>query len=198
MRAEPATPAPPSVKIATWYVPARVGVNVNVVLAEDAAAGPATLPADEKTYVATFVPVGFEPAESLSTFDVPTILRLFVMSWLPTGDAVAAKTVLLLIEFAPEGAATNTAATAIVSVVLVDGKDVGTTIATGWLVVPPNTTGVPNVPAEPDALAGATDVNTPKPKAATATSAMRLKVVFVDICFLSISRSREFPPVGFG
>jgi hypothetical protein len=25
-----------------------------------------------------------------------------------------------------------------------------------------------------------------------------LKVVFVDICFLSISRSREFPPVGFG
>jgi hypothetical protein len=28
----------------------------------------------------------------------------------------------------------------------------------------------------------------PKPNAATATSAMRLKVVFVDICFLSISR----------
>jgi hypothetical protein len=48
------------------------------------------------------------------------------------------------------------------------------------------------------ALAGATDVRTPKPKAATATSATRLKVVFVDICFLSISRSREFPPVGFG
>jgi hypothetical protein len=46
--------------------------------------------------------------------------------------------------------------------------------------------------------AGATDVKTPKPKAATATSAMRLKVVFVDICFLSISRSEEFPPVGFG
>jgi hypothetical protein len=33
----------------------------------------------------------------------------------------------------------------------------------------------------------------PRPKAATATSATRLKVVFVDICFLSISRSREFP-----
>jgi len=48
------------------------------------------------------------------------------------------------------------------------------------------------------ALAGATEVRTPKPKAATATSAMRLKVVFVDICFLSISRSEEFPPVGFG
>jgi hypothetical protein len=40
--------------------------------------------------------------------------------------------------------------------------------------------------------------NIPRPKAATATSAMRLKVVFVDICFLSISRSRGFPPVGFG
>ena len=32
----------------------------------------------------------------------------------------------------------------------------------------------------------------------TATSAMRLKVVFVDICFLSISRVREFPNLGFG
>jgi hypothetical protein len=48
------------------------------------------------------------------------------------------------------------------------------------------------------ALAGATEDKTPKPREATATSAMRLKVVFVDICFLSISRSREFPPVGFG
>jgi hypothetical protein len=35
------------------------------------------------------------------------------------------------------------------------------------------------------ALAGATD-NRPKPIAATVASAMRLKVVFVDICFLSI------------
>jgi hypothetical protein len=47
------------------------------------------------------------------------------------------------------------------------------------------------------ALAGATEVNTPKPKAATVTSAMRLKVVFVDICFLSISRDWEFPDLGF-
>jgi len=46
------------------------------------------------------------------------------------------------------------------------------------------------------AEAGATEVNTPKPNAATATSAMRLKVVFVDICFLSISRVREFPDLG--
>ena len=37
----------------------------------------------------------------------------------------------------------------------------------------------------------------PKPRDATATSATRLKVVFVDICFLSISRDREFPVLGF-
>jgi hypothetical protein len=47
------------------------------------------------------------------------------------------------------------------------------------------------------AIAGETD-KTPNPNADTATSAMRLRSVFVDICFLSISRSREFPPVGFG
>ncbi len=46
------------------------------------------------------------------------------------------------------------------------------------------------------AVAGETDVNTPNPNAATTTSATRLKVVFVDICFLSISRSREFPSFG--
>jgi hypothetical protein len=39
---------------------------------------------------------------------------------------------------------------------------------------------------------------TPKPNAATATSAMRLKVVFVDICFLSISRLSDVPSAGFG
>jgi hypothetical protein len=63
----------------------------------------------------------------------------------------------------------------------------------------------PDVPAEIAVMfafaaadAGATDVRTPKPNAATATSATRLKVVFVDICFLSISRVREFLALGFG
>jgi len=82
-------------------------------------------------------------------------------------------------------------------------KSVGSprVIETGRFV--PTRTG-PTVPTVNDvalaeaALAGATEVRTPKPKAATATSATRLKVVFVDICFLSISRSREFPSVGFG
>jgi hypothetical protein len=46
------------------------------------------------------------------------------------------------------------------------------------------------------AEAGVTEDRRPKPKAATVTSAMRLKVVFVDICFLSISRVLEFPELG--
>jgi hypothetical protein len=51
--------------------------------------------------------------------------------------------------------------------------------------------------ADSAALEGAAEIN-PKPIADTATSAMRLRSVFVDICFLSISRSEEFPPFGFG
>jgi hypothetical protein len=58
------------------------------------------------------------------------------------------------------------------------------------------------VPTEIDvsavaALEGTTE-SIPNPKAATATSAIRLKVVFVDICFLSISQDQEFPALGFG
>jgi hypothetical protein len=37
-----------------------------------------------------------------------------------------------------------------------------------------------------------TELRTPRPKEATATSAMRLKFVFVDICFLSIVVTRTF------
>jgi hypothetical protein len=37
-----------------------------------------------------------------------------------------------------------------------------------------------------------TELSTPRPNAATATSAMRLKFVFVDICFLSIVVTRYF------
>jgi len=35
-------------------------------------------------------------------------------------------------------------------------------------------------------------------KAITATAATRLKVVFVDICFLSISQEQELPALGLG
>jgi hypothetical protein len=47
------------------------------------------------------------------------------------------------------------------------------------------------------AFDGTTD-RSPNPNEATATSAMRLKVVFVDICFLSISQDQEFPALGLG
>jgi hypothetical protein len=43
------------------------------------------------------------------------------------------------------------------------------------------------------ALAGETDVRTPIPRAATATSATRLKLVFVDIFFLSVVDLETFP-----
>jgi hypothetical protein len=49
---------------------------------------------------------------------------------------------------------------------------------------------VPAVIAETAALAGTVDTR-PKPNDATATSAMRFRSVFVDIFFLSMSRSRE-------
>ncbi len=45
------------------------------------------------------------------------------------------------------------------------------------------------VTADTVADEGATE-RTPRPNAATATSAMRLNVVFVDICFLSIVELR--------
>jgi hypothetical protein len=59
-------------------------------------------------------------------------------------------------------------------------------------------TAVISVASPSAALAGATEESRPNPNAATATSATRLKVVFVDICFLSISRTLEFPELGFG
>jgi len=43
------------------------------------------------------------------------------------------------------------------------------------------------------AFAGTTADIVPKPNTATTTSAMRLKVVFVDIYFLSLVDSRAFP-----
>jgi len=43
-----------------------------------------------------------------------------------------------------------------------------------------------------DSACEGTELRTPRPKAATATSAMRLKFVFVDICFLSLVVTRNF------
>jgi hypothetical protein len=46
--------------------------------------------------------------------------------------------------------------------------------------------------AAPAGAVFTTDIN-PNPKAETATSAMRLRVVFVDICFLSLVDPEYFP-----
>jgi len=79
---------------------------------------------------------------------------------------------------------------------------IGAVIETGILIEDPIAAEgiVPTVTAvgviAPLALAGATVTmfNRPKPNAETAASAMRLRVVFVDICFLSIKvDSRAFP-----
>jgi len=48
------------------------------------------------------------------------------------------------------------------------------------------------VSALPPALAAGATERTPRPNAATATSAMRLKVVFVDILFLSVVVMKTF------
>jgi hypothetical protein len=81
--------------------------------------------------------------------------------------------------------------------ITVDAKVPGTAIVTAELVTAGVDEIVPKVNGASVAVAGATEVKTPKPKAATVTSAMRLKVVFVDICFLSISQDQEFPELGF-
>jgi hypothetical protein len=64
------------------------------------------------------------------------------------------------------------------------------------VAVPPKVKPVAAVISKVVADDGATE-SIPKPIEATATSAMRLKVVFVDICFLSISQDQEFPDLGF-
>jgi hypothetical protein len=56
------------------------------------------------------------------------------------------------------------------------------------VAVPAKVKPLPAVISSAVAEAGATE-SIPKPIAATNPSAMRLKVVFVDICFLSISQN---------
>jgi hypothetical protein len=87
--------------------------------------------------------------------------------------------------------------------VSVTAKPVGKLNVTGMICMTPARAPVTFATVIDDGLAtdgtaeaGATELRTPIPKAATATSATRLKVVFVDICFLSISRDWEFPDLG--
>ena len=101
------------------------------------------------------------------------------------------------IEFEFAGADVTRATTVIESLVV--DVPAGSVNVTGIFEAVPdaNVGSVPKVIEDgATAEAGATEVKTPNPKAATVTSAMSLKVVFVDICFLSISRVREFPDLG--
>jgi hypothetical protein len=56
----------------------------------------------------------------------------------------------------------------------------------------PTTTDEMVLPVPAAAFAGAVAESSPNPKAETATSAMRLRVVFVDICFLSLVVEEAF------
>jgi hypothetical protein len=69
--------------------------------------------------------------------------------------------------------------------------EVPTTVNEDVLNVEPDVKAFVTVAADAGTVA-----NTPKPSADTATSAMRLRSVFVDICFLSISRSSDDPRSG--
>jgi hypothetical protein len=117
-------------------------------------------------------------------------------------DVIAAvpETAALAVENEVAGADTTRATTVIESGVPVLTVPAGNANVTGIVEVIPGVN-AGTVPTEmalgTTACDGATET-IPRPKAATATSAMRLKVVFVDICFLSISRVREFPELGFG
>jgi hypothetical protein len=68
-------------------------------------------------------------------------------------------------------------------------------VPVGAVTTPREVVAVPPLAAtvsDAAAFAGATDVRTPSPSDATATSATRLKFVFVDMFFLSLVRFRNF------
>jgi hypothetical protein len=148
----------------TTYVPATFGVIPSVAARVER---PAAAAPTERTREATP-----EPAElfTVVTVDVSVSVSVFV---------------------AVEGALRSTAVAVIVS----------PTAPASWVTVNTFVTATPTVvddvadvkvveSAAADDGATATRL---RPKAATATSAMRLKVVFVDMCFLSIVDLENFP-----
>jgi hypothetical protein len=153
----------------------------------------AVQPRDCAPYVIESEPEWYEP-EPDAAFAQVKLLEVAVSAATAATPGVAA----LGVANDVAGAVITRAPTRIVSPIV---KPAGSWNVTGIVAFVPETaeTGVPNVMSDGVrgvAFEGATD-RTPRPNAATATSAMRLIVVFVDICFLSISRSREFPSFGF-
>jgi hypothetical protein len=151
------------------YVPTESGVNVTVTGTD---AAPAPLPVN----VATWLDTAAEPSVT-----VPAARVMFAADFPEPVGGVP--------RVAVTGAVSPLDTEVIPSVATTDASVPGTTVCVARLSV--------SVAAVESALEGTAD-RTPRPNAATATSAMRLKVVFVDICFLSISQSQEFPALGFG
>jgi hypothetical protein len=129
---------------------------------------------------------------------VEVIVALATLEFVP-----AVRTIVGAAAVDPAGAETTAAAITVVSaarfVAAIETVDVAvyaTPVRPEGLVVviAPTVTS----PGRTTAAFDGTTESVPKPREATATSATRLKVVFVDICFLSISRVREFPALGFG
>jgi hypothetical protein len=164
------------------YEPALSAVKVNVADAE-------------VTYVE---PVDAENVRVAMLFETPHVAAPVVLPEAVTAEPTTAVTSAAASTADPDGHAEGITAmlnesVAAALVVTVTGTvivDVCPTTAT--LAV-----AVPRAHVVGFAAFEGTDDKRPKPREATATSATRLKVVFVDICFLSISRSREFLPFGF-
>jgi hypothetical protein len=180
--AVPATPAVYGVTIAVnAYVPDLIPETPSMNTAKVAAAYVLLVPAEIWTaVVAEAESVAFSANPDTEVTDVAVavsrtdILRLDVTA--PVGIESCAKTTVAV------SASLSCAKKRTESVAAVELSE------TAVVAVP-----LAGVAVNPITVAedGATE-RTPRPNAATATSAMRLNVVFVDICFLSIVDLRNF------
>ena len=122
-------------------------------------------------------------AESRDAVVVPIVIRVVVESVVPAKASVPDVATFELVTTARTVNESVVApATAAAAIVIVAVSVVAIVVAVAEGV---------RVTEIASACEGATD-RTPRPNAATATSATRLNVVFVDICFLSIVDLRNF------
>jgi hypothetical protein len=185
----------------------RVQLFTPVVAVPALEASWAVMPVDALVAVEAGSPVLYAPEPDAGRDQKRFPATVFAVPVAPCGivEVTSAETGVAALAVENEVAAGDETTRAIMLRVSVIAKPVGKLNVTGMICSTPARAPVTFATVIDDGLAtdgtaeaGTTEVRTPIPKAATATSATRLKVVFVDICFLSISRSREFPPVGFG
>jgi hypothetical protein len=162
-----ATPAASGVKVTTYF-PALLAVSVT-----------GNVPAEAAAEAEVTVPVAPELASVADPTADPPV---------PTATVEVAPDTFVVIE------AVTTTASPVAPAVNADTNEpaaVEDVPPNGASTVAAATVNVP-VAAVMAAVDGTID-SVPNPTAATATSAMRLKVVFVDICFLSIVDLENFP-----